>query len=133
MILEFLYGLLYTASILISIGSVIYLRRFLRKTSAIADHGSLERFKTVARAEMYATLLLIVLLIGGSAIGMILCLFKGLPMLAVVVVTNLGLWAFSRYHKRIEEKTRGLAVTEALAQEYRFVCESWVKKALPDF
>jgi Ca2+/Na+ antiporter len=133
MILELLYGLLYIASLLISIGSVMFLRRFLHQTSAIADQGSLEKFKAVARAEMYATLLLMVILILGAAVGGILTILRGLPMLVVVIVTNFSLWAFSRYHKRVEDKTRSLAVTESLAQEYRHVCESWVKKALPDF
>jgi hypothetical protein len=133
MILEFIYGFILIVNASIIGVSLVVLTRFLRETSSIADHSSLERFKSVARLEMYAALVTIALLIPSVALALLLTLLRGLPALAVVLVSNCALWGISSYHKSVEVKARSLAVTDALAPEYQRVSQSWVKKAIPDF
>ena len=133
MTLEILYGLIYVATAFVCVWSLPMLRRFLAETPAIVDEGSLEKFKTLARVEMYATVVLFLIVVPAVGIVMILSVHRGLPALPVIIVTNAALWVLGRQYGKVEEQTRTLVVTDALAQEYSRVSESWVKKVLPDF
>ncbi|HEY8150754.1 MAG TPA: hypothetical protein VIK51_17735 [Vicinamibacteria bacterium] len=55
-------------------------------------------------------------------------------MVAHSALTNVLILSLGVYHKRVEERARSLrAGSEVLADEYRRISETWVKKALPDF
>ena len=133
MTLDILYGLIYVITALMCAWSLPMLRRFLADTPTIADEGSLEKFKTLARAEMYATIVLFLIVVPAMGLVMVLSVHRGLPALPVVIITNAGLLILGRQRGRMEVQTRTLEVADALAPEYRRVSESWVKKVLPDF
>jgi hypothetical protein len=133
MSLEVLFGYL-RARGHVSLWSLAQLNRFLAETRNIADGVCLERFKALARLQMYLALGVIVLLTVGIVAGMAVMARHGLPGSIVVILTNMLVLGLGVYHKRVEVRTRSLqAGSEALANEYRRVSETWVKRALPDF
>ena len=50
-----------------------------------------------------------------------------------VIALGLGLVGLSSILKRFEKRAQTLPVDQALADQYAAVCNSWVKKPLPDF
>ncbi|MCU0241033.1 MAG: hypothetical protein MUF51_01265 [Vicinamibacteria bacterium] len=134
MIIEFLFGCVYVVSAAISVGSLVQLNRFLAGTRSITDEACLDRFKSLARIQMYLALAITVLLGSGMLLGMALIMKYGLFGLACVLVVNMLLFGIAMYHKSVEGQARSLPTgSEDLAKEYRRVSESWVKKPLPDF
>lgn len=132
--LEVLFGAAYVLAAAVSLWSLGRLNGFLAATRSIADRGSLARFKDLARQQMYLALAIIVLMGLGIIAGIIIISRYGLRGLAVVIVANFVVLGLGLYHKKVEGKVRALpAGSEALAEEYRRVSETWVKKALPDF
>ena len=134
MSLATLFGLIYVVWGLAAVYSLVQLSRFLAETPRIADHSSLERFKSLARVQMFLALGVIALLTAGIIVGMVLVLRHGLPGLVLVLAVNIVLIGFSQYLKRFELRARNLqAGSEALGSEYRRIAETWVKKPWPDF
>jgi hypothetical protein len=134
MILEILFGLIYLAASALIVWSLTQLKGFLEATLCIADEVCLERFKALARTQMYLALVAIPILVTAGLLGILIVKRHGAVGLAVVILTNLIFIALAMYHKKFEKKARGLAAnSNILAQEYREICETWVKKALPDF
>lgn len=83
---------------------------------------------------MHLALLMIGLLLFGMVVAMVVVARHGLLGLVVVVLVNMVVLGLGMYHKKIEVRTRSLqAGSDALAKEYRRICETWVKKPLPDF
>jgi len=134
MSLEVLFGSIYVLAMAIPLWSLTQLNRFLAETRSIADQACLERFKTLARAQMYLALSVIVLMVGGALAGVAVIMRHGLDGIVVVIATNMVVLGLGLYHKKVEARARSLqAGSEALATEYRRVCGTWVTKALPDF
>lgn len=134
MSLEVVFGSIYVVSGALSMWSMGRLNRFLATTQSIADEACLERLKSLARMQMFLALAALALLIPGMIIGMVLVVKHGVLGLAAVIGVNVVILGIGRYHKTVEVKARSLpASSEALGEEYRRVCETWVKKALPDF
>jgi len=134
MSLEVLFGSVYVLAVAIPLWSLTQLNRFLAETRSIADQACLERFKTLARAQMYLALSVMVLMVGGALAGVVVIMRHGLDGVVVVIATSMLLLGLGLYHKKVEARARSLqAGSEALATEYRRVCGTWVTKALPDF
>jgi hypothetical protein len=116
---------------LISIG---WLRGFLAETSSIADTASLERFKRLARTEMYLKAGVGVLL----AVGFVGCLAlipRGGPVgLVTLVLGNLAVYGVGLWHRHFEARARSLsAASDALRDEYDRASMAWAKKLIPNF
>jgi uncharacterized membrane protein len=134
MSLEFMFGAIYVLAAAVMLWSLTQLNRFLTETRDIGDEVSLERFKALARVQMYLALCGIVLLTIGMLAGIAVIGRYGLLGLLVVILTNMLMLGLGVYHKRVEERTRSLqAGSEVLAKEYQRISETWLKKALPDF
>jgi hypothetical protein len=131
---EVLFGSIYLLSAGLSVWSAGQLSTFLKRTPGISDNDALERFKSLARIQMYLALVVIVLMIAGILAGIAVIVRHGLAGLVVVLAANMLVFGLGLYHKRFETRTRSLAVSsDSLGRDYRRVCDTWVKKALPDF
>jgi uncharacterized membrane protein len=132
--LGFLFGAVYALAAAVMLWSLTQLNRFLAETRDIGDESSLQRFKVLARMQMYLALCGMVLLAVGMLVGIVLIARHGLLGLLAVILTNVFILGLGVYHKRVEERARSLrAGSEVLAKEYQRISETWVKKALPDF
>jgi hypothetical protein len=134
MILEVLFGSMYMVTAAVAVWSLVQLKGFLVNTPSIADEMSLDRFKALARTQMYLTIAVMVVMVIGIVLGIALIVRHGGIGVAVVILTNMLFLLLGIYHKRVETRTRTLnASSEILGREYREICQTWVKKALPDF
>ncbi len=124
----------YALVITLNFIQMFILRQFLGGTPSISSENDLERFKRVARLGMYLAICSIPLFALGFLAGLyLIAKFGALGLLAVVAV-NAAVFILGKIGKSLEEKARGLDASPGEIQDsYRKVCESWVKKALPDF
>ncbi|NER36873.1 MAG: hypothetical protein F6J93_23370 [Oscillatoria sp. SIO1A7] len=107
--------------------------RFLKRHSQIANSQDLQAFMKMARQQMYATLLYVVLLIP-SFILMFLLLMKGAKDAAIVMSVETGVFIFTRIDREGEKRSRNLpCATPELEASYGNVCKSWVNDAFPKF
>ena len=114
--------------------AAVQIERFLRATPAINSVESLERFKTLARQNMYLAIMCIPVLGTGFIIGLVLIWKHGLPALSATLALNALLLSVSRRVSRKESAAQNLpATTDDLAHEYDRVSNSWVQRILPDF
>jgi hypothetical protein len=134
MILVLLFVAIYGVHAVISVWAFIQLRRFLAATPTLADETSLQRYKDLVRVQMYVTLAVGGLLVGGIILSVLLILRYGCMGFVLVTAGNAWLFAAGLFIRSWEVRARGLSAgSEELAREYRRVSETWVKKALPDF
>lgn len=134
MFFEVLFVLVYVIYAAVALWSLGQVRSFLAQTPTIADARSLERFKALARAQMYLALFVIAALGAGMILGLVLITRHGLLALAVVLVVNALVFGFAMYFKTFEAKARNLrAGSEALEREYRQVSQTWMKRPFPNF
>lgn len=134
MIAEAVFCLMYVVIAAMNLWAISQLKQFLKDTPSISNGFFLERFKAMARIQMYLALGAIPVLLIGGALGILLISRYGIPALAVVLPVNGLFIGLGMYTKSFETKARNLETnSDVLAQEYRNVCEAWVKKALPDF
>jgi ABC-type multidrug transport system fused ATPase/permease subunit len=127
------YILLQAAMFLIAVGGFFQVKQFLSGHAFIRTDGDMDRFKRLARAQMYAALVYIVLAIVGVAMSMYLTWVIGVYSLVLVVLVSLPHYALGNQMKKLEEKSRGLECAERFAAEYERIGLVWRKKALPDF
>jgi hypothetical protein len=108
-------------------------RSFLLETPAISSTADIERFKSLARWNMYSALLQIGLLGAAGMLGVI-GLVKGQVGILLILVLNGAILALSKYAKGMEARTQSLEVREALLEtQYRSICSTWLHRAFPDF
>jgi hypothetical protein len=131
--MEILFGVMYVLAFGVSLWSLGQLKAFLAATPSIADGAGLERYKELARLQMYLALAMIVLMGVGLLAGIVVVVRHGLPGLGLVLGVNAVVLGVGLHHKKVEGRVRGLPAAEALRDEYRRVSETWVKKPLPDF
>jgi hypothetical protein len=132
--IELLCGTVYLVLAAVFLASLVQLRRFLATTATIADRAALDRFRALARIQMYLALVVMVLGALGVAVSVFLVQRHGLAGLAVVLVINALVFLFGLYHKTVEARARSLEVAaEPLESEYRRIADTWVRKPLPDF
>jgi len=131
--LEILFAAIYVIAAAMSLWSRSQVVGFLEDTPSIRDGSDLERFKELARLEMYLALAMLALLGTGLIIGLVLVRDHGLGALLAVILVNAVIFGLGMFHKGVEAKARSLRTVDALNTEYRRVCYAWNKKALPDF
>ena len=131
--LEVLFAAIYVVAAAVTLWSRAQVGAFLVDTPSIATEADLDRFKELARLEMYLALTLIVLLGAGIITGLVLVRRYGIMGLLVVILVNVVVFGLGMLHKAVEDKAKKLQTTDALKTEYRRVCYAWAKKALPDF
>ena len=125
--------LLFVLAVVNMLLSVVQIRGFLARTTAIGDVQDLEDFKRLARRQMYQALLQLVFLLGAVGLSLYGMATKQCNLLHVLGL-SLAILAMSLISRPFERRVRSLTVEdESLAEEYEAVCESWVKKPLPDF
>ena len=113
--------------------SGIKLKSFLSRTKSISTAHDLEDFKALVRTQMYQTFIQIIVLGGGGLLGLY-GIFIGEVGLMLVIGLNVVVFVIGKLIKGMENRVRDLPVSEvSLVTQYRAVCESWVKKPLPDF
>jgi len=132
--LEVAVGGVYALCVGVTLISMGWLRGFLAETPSIVDMASLERFKRLARTEMYVKAGVGVLLVAGF-VGCLALLPRGGPVgLVTLVFGNLVVYGVGLWHRRLEAKARGLsAASDALRDEYDRASTAWAKKLIPDF
>jgi hypothetical protein len=133
MVLEILFAALYVVAAAMSLWSRSQVVAFLETTPSIRSSADLERFKELARLEMYLALAMIALLVTGLIIGLVLIREHGAIALLPVLLVNGVVLVLGVFHKGVEERARGLPTADGLETDYRHICYSWNKKALPDF
>jgi hypothetical protein len=132
--LEAAVGSVYALCLGVTVISIGWLGGFLTETPSIVDSASLERFKRLARNEMYVKAGVGVLL-GAGFFGCLALIPRGGPAgLVMLVVGNVVVYGAGRWHRRFEAKARSLsAAPGALLDEYERVSTAWAKKLIPDF
>jgi TRAP-type C4-dicarboxylate transport system permease large subunit len=133
MVVETLFAAIYVIAAAVSLWSRSQVVGFVEATPSIRSSADLERFKDLARLEMYLALAMIVLLVTGLVIGLVLIREHGVVALLPVLFVNAVVLGLGVYHKGVEERARSLPAADVLNTEYRRVCYAWNKKALPDF
>ena len=132
--LEMIFITGYVLSGIVSLGALIQIRGFLKAHPTIESEEALERFKRIARMNMYLALAIGVVLFGGGGLGVFMIFRYGSQWLIYVLLANgvtLGLgMTLSRYEKKTREMS---ADSELLAVEHKRVSQSWTKKMFPDF
>jgi len=128
-----LFAAIYVIAAAVSLWSRAQVTGFLGDTPSIRSTTDLERFKALARLEMHLALAMIVLLVTGLVTGLVLIRQHGVAVLFLVLLVNAAVIGLGLFHKGVEDKARNLRTAEGLEQEYRRVCQTWTKKALPDF
>lgn len=132
--LELFFVAIYVVAAVGSLWSWARIRGFLAETPSIRNDADLDRFKALARLQMYLALSMIVLLVTGMIVGLVLITRHGPSVLLVIILVNGVVFGLGMLHKKGEERSRNLRTgSESLASEYRRVCESWVKRPTPDF
>jgi len=125
--------IIYLGVYLNSIVSANSNKKFLKRNHSIRDNRCLNEFKILVRTQMYQTLLQIALLGSGFLLGLY-GLKKGEIGILLILLVNGIVFFISKKIKGVENACRNLKVEDnALEQEYRKICDTWVKKALPDF
>lgn len=116
--------------------AMVQIKRFLSHTSIIETRKNLEDFKHFVRAQMYQTL--VQLCFQGGAL--LLCLFGifsrnlRFGQILLFLILNGIIIILGRIFRKTEDDARSLLVEdEDLKVEYEAVCQTWVKKPLPDF
>jgi hypothetical protein len=109
-------------------------RAFVESTPSIGDGAALERFKTVARHNMYGALAQIAL----GAIGVIASFWviagHGLAGFLGVAAGNALLFLGASRMKALELRAQALpTASDALAAQQRRIVETWRKRPFPDF
>jgi hypothetical protein len=127
------FAALYVVAAAVSLWSRAQVAGFVEETPAIRGTSDLERFKELARLEMYLALAMIVLLVTGLVAGLFLIFRHGLLGLLATLLANAVVLGLGMFHKGVEEKARSLPTAEGLETEYERVCHTWNKKPLPDF
>jgi hypothetical protein len=106
---------------------------FLAATPGISTPADLDRFKTLVRQQMYATLVYLPLGLASLAWAVWLGREGNLRDLVVVLaVCGTSVW-LAQDSKAVETKARNLPVSDALAGDYQAVAKAWESKLLPSF
>lgn len=82
---------------------------------------------------MYFALAQIVVLGAGILIGIFYLARQGCTGLLVLLGANGALLAAGLYGRKLEKQVMSIPTDDTLAAEYKQICRTWLKKALPDF
>lgn len=131
--IEIGYALLSAIQFFTCVFGTVQVWRFAEDQPKILDRRAFERYKGLARIQMFMALFLLVLMIPTLLLAVLLVIKHGFLGLGVVIVINLGVMALGKIGKGFEERVRDLEVAEEFQEEYDQVSTSWVEKPFPDF
>ena len=131
-LLEWIY-LLFALAIVNSLIAAFDLQSFLSRTPSISTSLDVDNLKRLARQQMYRTLASLGILVAGG----VLCIYglrtKQVSLVLILILNGIVL-ATAIPIVLFEKRARNLKVQDGLlADQYRAVCETWVKKPFPDF
>jgi hypothetical protein len=108
--------------------------RFLRYHQTITDESTLENFKSLARRSMYLSLVRLVCIYLEFLLAFVI-LFRFGVIASITVIAILYLvFILLKSIGEIEKKVMGMpCADERLNSMRNKICETWLKKALPDF
>ena len=128
-----IYLAIYALAIVTSLWIANDVSKFLTAHPRIDTTADLDAFKELARRNMYFALAQIVVLGAGILIGVIYLVREGCTGLLVLLLANGALLAVGLRGRKLEKQVQAIPTADELAAEYKRVCHSWMKKALPDF
>jgi tRNA A-37 threonylcarbamoyl transferase component Bud32 len=109
---------------------------FLDNHSKITGPHSLEVFKKMVRQQMTQALVQIGILVPMVIIGLSGVVKNRITGTNFVlwIMLNLGIFGIGKMAKNYEDQARSLQIMDqTLEEQYKQVCESWIKKPLPNF
>jgi hypothetical protein len=127
-------GVLIAVAFVCGLWSIRATKRYLATNSTIGDERALEEFKSLARLEMYLSLVTIV-----SFVGVIIC---ALPLLLIsfelaalpFLIVAPGLFLFQKWLTNLQEAVWSLgARDEEMQKEVAAIIECWRHKPFPNF
>ena len=112
------------------------IKKYLATKPQIENPKAFERFKKMVRQQMFQALAQIGIL-GPMLImglyGLITIQFSGMQILLWLVYNGV-IFGVGKWAKKFEDSARSLwTADEELKKSYEDVCQSWKRKALPDF
>jgi len=127
------FVLLLSLAVVNSLIAGVGVRRFLSLHPLIGNQQDLESFKEMVRRQMYQALLQIGFLGIANIVGLYGLLTHRIHLLLIIGL-DVAVIILSQGMKKTEEQARAMNVVNvALEGQYKDICETWVKKALPDF
>ncbi len=127
------FVLLLALAFINTVMSAVGIKKFLAVHPLIDSGQALESFKQMVRRQMYQTLIQIGVLIAANILALY-GLFTGQINLLIVFLLNGVIFVMSKALKGFEAKAKDLEVSDAsLKNQYEKICETWVKKPLPNF
>lgn len=109
------------------------IQSLLSKSPDIATTVDLDRFKNLARLNMYAALLQIVILGSGEFLGFYGQITGGIGLLLFLFL-NAVIIVISKVVKKSEKLSQNLPVRDPLlSNEYQAVCDTWNNNLFPNF
>ena len=128
-----IYLALYALAIVGSLWVANDVSKFLAAHPRLDSSADLDAFKELARRNMYLALVQIAVLGAGILIGLIYLTREGCTGLLVLLLANGALLAVGLRGRKLEKQVQAIPTADELVAEYKQVCQSWMKKALPDF
>lgn len=131
--LSYLFVFLLSLAAINSIIAAISIKSFLSRHTSIDNRETIEELKKVVRKQMYQSLLQMLLLIGGNIMGLA-GLIKGTTSLLLIIIINGIIFILGKILKGDEDKVRDMEIQDiTLKREYEDICDTWTRKAFPDF
>lgn len=128
--------MLFCVSLVNALVGIASVKGFLSRNLSIDSRQNLEDFEQMVRRQMYQALLQIGLLGTVGILGIYGIISGRLTFVEFLVFLLLNGVNFfiGKMGKGIEDRARSLPVkVEGLSSRYETVCETWVKKPLPNF
>jgi len=121
-------------SLFIGALGLMSLKGFLSKYTSIQNHQAFKKFKAMVRLQMYMALVQLPFLVGALVSGVYGVFVSDKINFIVFLLMQGSIFFFGKFMASIEEKTRSLELLdESIKDEYENICETWIKKALPNF
>jgi hypothetical protein len=127
------YAAVETALFLLSLAAYFQVKKFLAAHNAIANESDMSNFRSLARGNMYLTLVYLVLSLPALLLSIYIGYAYGLLGIVAVFIFNGPHFLFIQHLKSLQERLRGLHCTPELSNEFHAVRETWHKRALPNF
>ena len=131
-LLDWIY-LFFALAIVNSLIAAFGLLSFLSRTSSISSSLDLDNLKRLAQQQMYRTLASLGILVAGGVLCIYGLVTKQVTLVLILILNGIVLAAAIPV-VLFEKRARNLKVEDGLlADQYRAVCNTWVKKPFPDF
>ena len=131
-LLDWIY-LFFALAIVHLLIAALGLQSFLSRTPSISTSLDLDNLKRLARQQMYQTLASIGILGAGGVLCIYGLVTKQVSIVLILILNGI-VFATAIPVWLIEKRAQNLKVEDGLlAEQYRAICDTWVKKPFPDF